>query len=88
MMLQRVFKPRSFIVSKWFDYSTSLSVRMVSDHRRKVSNPSPLATLRKRTGYPLSFCKKALADNDNDVDKAFVWLQVSLENLKKYMQIT
>jgi translation elongation factor EF-Ts len=37
---------------------------------------SPLGTLRKKSGYSFSLCKKALAANDQDVDKAFKWLQV------------
>ena len=39
--------------------------------------PSPLAELRKRTGYGLSLCKKALASCNDDVTKAQEWLNVS-----------
>jgi len=37
--------------------------------------PSALAQLRKKTGYSLSFCKKALAENDQDLAKAKAWLE-------------
>jgi len=38
-------------------------------------NQSALATLRKNTGYSLSICKKALSENNNDVDAAQKWLK-------------
>ena len=41
--------------------------------------PSPLAELRKRTGYGLSLCKKALASCNDDVTKAQQWLDVSVQ---------
>jgi len=37
--------------------------------------PSALAQLRKKTGYSLSLCKKALAENGQDVGKAKTWLE-------------
>lgn len=37
--------------------------------------PSALAQLRKKTGYSLSLCKKALAENGQDVGKAKAWLE-------------
>jgi len=36
---------------------------------------SDLATLRKKTGYSLSICKKALSENDNNLAEAEVWLR-------------
>ena len=35
---------------------------------------SPLAALRKRTGFPLSRCKEALVQNSDDVETAEKWL--------------
>jgi hypothetical protein len=37
---------------------------------------SPLAKLRKSTGYSLSLCKKALDTTNQDVAKAQEWLKV------------
>ncbi len=45
---------------------------------------SPLAALRKRSGYSLTLCKKALEVNGHDVEKSHKWLQVKLERYKKY----
>jgi translation elongation factor EF-Ts len=33
--------------------------------------------LRKKTGYSLSLCKQALAENGQNVEKAEKWLQVN-----------
>ena len=38
---------------------------------------SPLAELRKKSGYSLSLCKKALASCNDDVTQAHQWLDVS-----------
>jgi len=46
-----------------------------SAHAQKKKPVSPLAQLRKKTGYSLSLCKKALAENDADVGKAKAWLE-------------
>ena len=37
---------------------------------------SNLAALRKNTGYSLSLCKKALAENNQDLEAAQAWLKV------------
>lgn len=41
----------------------------------QASNKSLLAKLRKKTGYAISNCKKALDLHSNDLDKAEVWLK-------------
>ena len=41
----------------------------------KNAAKSPLAKLRKASGYPLSLCKKALTENNDNVDDALTWLQ-------------
>ena len=43
-------------------------------HQLAKKPTSALAQLRKQTGYSLSLCKKALAENDQDVAKAKGWL--------------
>lgn len=35
---------------------------------------SPLATLRSKTGFPISKCKQALTQHDNDIKAAEKWL--------------
>jgi elongation factor Ts len=43
-----------------------------------ISSPrfeSPLATLRRKTGFALNLCKKALSVNENDVNQAEKWLK-------------
>ena len=40
----------------------------------KKTGKSNLGILRKKTGYSLSLCKKALAECDQDIDKAKKWL--------------
>nr|CAG4642078.1 EOG090X0EI4 [Eurycercus lamellatus] len=39
-----------------------------------LSGQSPLATLRKNTGYSISNCKKALEANGNNLEQAEAWL--------------
>ena len=39
---------------------------------------SALAKLRKKTGYSLSLCKKALEQHEQDVGKAEAWLKESI----------
>ena len=39
---------------------------------------SALAKLRKKTGYSLSLCKKALEQHEQDVVKAEAWLKASI----------
>ena len=43
---------------------------------------SNLAVLRKNTGYSFSLCKKALAENNNDLAAAEQWLNKQAENLE------
>jgi len=38
-----------------------------STSRSQFSNQSSLATLRKKTGYSIANCKKALENNGNDI---------------------
>jgi hypothetical protein len=44
--------------------------------RKEKPTISVLGKLRKQTGYSLSLCKKALANCDQDVEKAKCWLEV------------
>jgi len=68
MLLRR---PLQASIIRWQNFSTSNVVSKKS---------SPLGELRKKSGYSLSLCKEALAKNENDVTKAFEWLDVSLKN--------
>jgi elongation factor Ts len=36
-----------------------------------TANQSLLSSLRKKTGYAITNCKKALEINDNDIEKVF-----------------
>ena len=77
MLLRRTLQASIF---KWQNFSTSNAVLS------KAKKPSPLAELRKKSGYSLTLCKDALAKNENDVARAFQWLDVSCmvrSNLKK-----
>ncbi|XP_054283703.1 elongation factor Ts, mitochondrial isoform X2 [Macrosteles quadrilineatus] len=40
-----------------------------------AASKSNLAKLRKKTGYPFGNCKKALEENNNDLEKAEKWLE-------------
>jgi len=44
-------------------------VRSLGTTARAGSNKSPLAILRKKTGYSFSNCKKALEVNENNIEK-------------------
>ena len=44
---------------------------------------SALAKLRKKTGYSLSLCKKALEQHEQDIVKAEEWLKVSRTSAQK-----
>ena len=68
MLLRRTLQASIF---KWQNFSTSNAVLS------KAKKPSPLAELRKKSGYSLTLCKDALAKNENDVTRAFQWLDVS-----------
>ena len=68
MLLRRTLQASNF---RWQNFSTSNAVLS------KAKKPSPLAELRKKSGYSLTLCKDALAKNENDVAKAFQWLDVS-----------
>jgi hypothetical protein len=68
MLLRRTLQASIF---KWQNFSTSNVVLS------KAKKPSPLAELRKKSGYSLTLCKDALAKNENDVTRAFQWLDVS-----------
>jgi len=61
-------KPLSASIIKWQNFCTSNATLS------KGKKPSPLAELRKKSGYGLSLCKDALAKNENDVAKALQWL--------------
>ena len=67
MLLRR---PLHASIFRWQNFSTS----NVASSKTKKS--SPLAELRKKSGYSLTLCKDALAQNENDVSKAFQWLNV------------
>ncbi|XP_040565946.1 elongation factor Ts, mitochondrial [Lepeophtheirus salmonis] len=43
------------------------------------ASKSPLAKLRKKTGYSLSICKKALEQNEQDLGKALEWLKTQAQ---------
>nr|CAG4651365.1 EOG090X0EI4 [Simocephalus serrulatus] len=53
----------------------------VSVHASKVltSTPSLLSTLRKKTGYAITNCKKALELNDNNIEEAECWLNAQAQ---------
>ena len=77
MLLRRTLQAS---IIRWQNFSTSNAVLS------KAKKPSPLAELRKKSGYSLTLCKDALAKNENDVARAFQWLDVSCmvrSNLKK-----
>jgi len=65
MLLRR---PLHASICRWQNFSTS---NIASSKAKKLS---PLAELRKKSGYSLTLCKDALAKNENDVSKAFEWL--------------
>ena len=54
------------------------SVSAFGTSSNAAKKASPLAELRKKSGYSLSLCKKALGENEQNVDKAFKWLVVSV----------
>lgn len=54
-------------------FHSTLSVPF-STSRSQFSNQSSLATLRKKTGYSIANCKKALENNGNDIIQAEAWL--------------
>ena len=77
MLLRRTLQAS---IIRWQNFSTSNVVLS------KTKKPSPLGELRKKSGYSLTLCKDALAKNENDVAKAFQWLDVSCKaraNLNK-----
>ena len=47
---------------------------------------SVLGKLRKRTGYSLSLCKKALTECNQDIEKAKIWLDVSILDKVKFKE--
>ncbi|XP_011505574.1 PREDICTED: elongation factor Ts, mitochondrial [Ceratosolen solmsi marchali] len=58
-------------------------IRLISTSSiaKQSSNKSPLASLRKKTGYTFSNCKKALELNENDLEKAESWLKIQAQEL-------
>ena len=54
-------------------YSLTTS-RFCSAQASSSVTKSPLATLRSKTGFPISKCKQALTQHDNDVKAAEKWL--------------
>jgi len=65
MLLRRTLQAS---IIRWQNFSTSNAVLS------KAKKTSPLAELRKKSGYSLTLCKDALAKNENDVARAFQWL--------------
>ena len=53
----------------------ALSVGFRSIWTSPARNESALASLRKKTGYALNLCKKALDQNQNDLSRAELWLK-------------
>eukprot|EP00088_Acartia_fossae_P061155 TRINITY_DN7340_c0_g1_i4.p1 TRINITY_DN7340_c0_g1~~TRINITY_DN7340_c0_g1_i4.p1 ORF type:complete len:307 (-),score=70.82 TRINITY_DN7340_c0_g1_i4:831-1751(-) len=53
----------------YFKFHTGAALRMAATAK------SDLAALRKKTGYSLSICKKALSENNNNLGEAEVWLK-------------
>lgn len=51
-----------------------------------LRNASLIKTLRQRMPAPISLCKKALAESNNDVDLAFKWLQNDLGRVAQKLQ--
>ncbi|XP_065577978.1 elongation factor Ts, mitochondrial-like isoform X3 [Artemia franciscana] len=54
-------------------------VRSLGTTAKAGSNKSPLAILRKKTGYSFSNCKKALEVNENNIEKAEQWLHAQAQ---------
>ena len=63
---------------KFSNKATLPSISAFSTSANASKKASPLAELRKKSGYSLSLCKKALGENEQNVDKAFKWLVVSV----------
>ena len=59
-------------------FSNTKSVLSEGIAKKEKPTISVLGKLRKQTGYSLSLCKKALANCDQDVEKAKAWLEVFL----------
>jgi len=55
-------------------YQAPSSARLLSSAAPATKAKSELGKLRKKTGYSLSICKKALSENDNDLVLAEKWL--------------
>lgn len=49
--------------------------RSLSSLSSAAVKKSPLAVLRRRTGFPIGKCKDALQRHDNDLTAAEVWLK-------------
>ena len=60
---------------------------VTSSQNTAKKSSSPLAELRKKSGYSLSLCKQALTSCNDDVTQAHQWLDVSscASNLLKMM---
>ena len=63
---------------KFSNKATLPSISAFGTSANASKKASPLAELRKKSGYSLSLCKKALGENEQNVDKAFKWLVVSV----------
>ena len=50
--------------------------RFVQSSSTLTAGRSNLAKLRKKTGYSISLCKKALDNNEQDLQKSIDWLKV------------
>lgn len=57
-------------------FNESKTVSSEATARKEKPTISALGKLRKKTGYSLSLCKKALVNCDQDVEKAKSWLEV------------
>jgi len=64
-----------FLRTTPYVHQTPSSVRLLSSAAPQVNTKSELGKLRKKTGYSLSVCKKALNDCDNDLARAELWLK-------------
>lgn len=73
MLFRRLFHHTSFV--------SFLSSNVMT------ANQSLLSSLRKKTGYAITNCKKALEINDNDIEKVFDQKFSLIKNIIKYYHI-
>ncbi|KAK4013461.1 elongation factor Ts, mitochondrial-like [Daphnia magna] len=65
------------MLRRLFHRSSNISFRT---SEMMPASQSLLSTLRKKTGYAITNCKKALEMNDNDIEKAENWLHAQAQS--------